>query len=132
MASFEETKPHDGFEMEDLDALSIGGGPAGLTTAIYLARYRRKVVVVDNGESRAALIPETHNYPGFADGIAGRVLLDALARQARTYGVATVADRVMDLQQSEAGFVAMSLQSRLVAKRAVLATGLMDRNLAIP
>jgi thioredoxin reductase (NADPH) len=58
-----------GFEMEDVDALIIGGGPAGLTCAIYLARYRRKVVVVDSRNSRAALIPETHNYPGFADGV---------------------------------------------------------------
>jgi thioredoxin reductase (NADPH) len=117
---------------ELVDVVVIGGGPAGLTTAIYLARYRRKVVVVDNRESRAALIPETHNYPGFADGIAGRVLLDALARQAETNGVAIVADRVRDLQHSEPGFVAMCLRGGLVAKRAVLATGLMDRNLAIP
>src|SRR5688500_17444974 len=77
-------KPMSRFEPKDLDALIIGGGPAGLTCAIYLARYRRKVVVVDSGESRAALIPETHNYPGFADGIAGPRLLEALALQART------------------------------------------------
>ncbi|WP_213291281.1 FAD-dependent oxidoreductase, partial [Bradyrhizobium sp. sGM-13] len=36
-------------EPGDLDALIVGGGPAGLTCAIYLARYRRKVVVVDSG-----------------------------------------------------------------------------------
>ena len=53
-----------------LDCLIIGGGPAGLTAAIYLARYRRNVVVVDAGDSRAALIPESHNYPGI-QGIAG-------------------------------------------------------------
>jgi thioredoxin reductase (NADPH) len=118
-------------EPELVEAVVIGGGPAGLTTAIYLARYRRKVVVVDNCESRAALIPETHNYPGFADGIAGQDLLDALTRQAKTLGVVIVADRVMDLQQSEAGFVARCLRGELVAKLAVLATGLTDRNLAI-
>jgi thioredoxin reductase (NADPH) len=65
-------------ELQDLDALVVGGGPAGLTAAIYLARYRRTVVVVDNKESRAALIPETHNYPGFAEGVAGPELLNAL------------------------------------------------------
>ena len=62
-------------ETQHVDALIVGGGPAGLTCAIYLARYRRKVVVVDSMKSRAALIPETHNYPGFADGIAGPRLL---------------------------------------------------------
>jgi thioredoxin reductase len=44
--------------------LIIGGEPAGLTAAVYLARYRRNVLVFDSGESRAALIPESHNYPG--------------------------------------------------------------------
>jgi thioredoxin reductase (NADPH) len=68
-------------ETQHVDALIVGGGPAGLTCAIYLARYRRKVVVVDGRKSRAALIPETHNYPGFADGIAGPRLLDRLHRR---------------------------------------------------
>jgi thioredoxin reductase (NADPH) len=43
-----------------LDCLIIGGGPAGLTAAIYLARYRRAAVLVDDGGSRAALIPASH------------------------------------------------------------------------
>ncbi len=38
----------------DLDALVIGGGPAGMTAALYLARFRRRVVVVDAGDPRAA------------------------------------------------------------------------------
>jgi thioredoxin reductase (NADPH) len=92
-------------QLNRTDSLVIGGGPAGLTAAIYLARYRRKVIVIDSGESRAALIPETHNYPGFADGIAGPKLLDARAKQAKTYGVAIIHDRVSNLQTVEAGFL---------------------------
>jgi thioredoxin reductase (NADPH) len=53
------------------DCIIIGGGPAGLTAAIYLARYRRQIVLIDSGESRAALIPESHNYPGFQNGVSG-------------------------------------------------------------
>ena len=59
---------------EMLDCLIIGGGPAGLTAATYLARYRRIARVIDSGESRARQIPLSHNYPGFK-GIAGPDLL---------------------------------------------------------
>jgi flavin-dependent dehydrogenase len=63
-----------------LDALIIGGGPAGLMAAIYLARYRREVLLIDEGASRAALIPESHNYPGFK-GVAGPASLDYESRR---------------------------------------------------
>jgi thioredoxin reductase (NADPH) len=118
-------------QLNRTDSLVIGGGPAGLTAAIYVARYRRKVVVIDSGESRAALIPETHNYPGFADGIAGRQLLAALTKQANAYGVAIIHDLVSDLQTAEVGFLATCSQADVLAQRAVLATGLVDRNLPL-
>jgi thioredoxin reductase (NADPH) len=46
---------------EPYDCVIIGGGPAGLTAAVYLARYRRRIVLFDGGGSRAELIPESHN-----------------------------------------------------------------------
>ena len=119
-------------ESENIDCLIIGGGPAGLTAAIYLARYRRKVIVVDSRESRAALIPETHNYPGFAGGIGGPKLLDVLTKQAETYGVAIVHDRVAGLQEAEAGFLAQWSQAEVRTERVVLATGLVDHSPSIP
>ena len=51
-----------------LDCLIIGGGPAGLTAAIYLARFHLDIMVVDAGKSRAGWIPCTHNHAGFPDG----------------------------------------------------------------
>jgi thioredoxin reductase (NADPH) len=48
--------------------LIIGGGPGGLTAAIYLRRFTRNVVLIDKGRSRLRLIPVSHNYPGFPDG----------------------------------------------------------------
>ena len=115
-----------------LDVLIVGGGPAGLTCAIYLARYRRHVVVVDSGESRAALIPKTHNYPGFTDGIAGSKLLEALVLQARTYGVEIIRDRVTQLQAASDGFEAQCSKIILRARRVVMASGLVDRDLGDP
>jgi thioredoxin reductase (NADPH) len=120
------------FKLENFDVVIIGGGPGGLTAAVYLARYRRSVLVIDSSESRAALIPETHNYPGFADGIAGSALLDALKEQAKTYGVTIVQDRVATLQKIQASFVATCAQIEVVAKRAILATGLVDRTIEVP
>jgi thioredoxin reductase (NADPH) len=83
---------------ERYDCAIIGGGPAGLTAAIYLARYRRRIVVFDSGDSRAALIPESHNYPGFQKGVSEPALLRILRQQAETYGVDMRADRVTTLQ----------------------------------
>jgi thioredoxin reductase (NADPH) len=57
--------------MESFDCLIIGGGPARLTAAVYLARYRRRIMLFDDGDSRASLIPKSHNYPGFPEGVSG-------------------------------------------------------------
>jgi thioredoxin reductase (NADPH) len=108
-----------------LDCLVIGGGPAGLLAAVYLGRYRRTVQVIDAGESRAARIPESHNYPGFF-GIGGEELLRRLTAQAKQYGAQIVAGRVTSLHIEASAFVA-SLPNRNVAARFVLlATGLID------
>src|SRR3954469_12718512 len=91
---------------EPLDCLIVGGGPAGLMAAIYLARYRRNVVVFDSGESRAALIPESHNYPGYAHGISGSQLLGVLTEQAKSYGVRIVRSQVTSLARRNDAFIA--------------------------
>src|SRR4051794_13197289 len=110
----------------DLDCLIVGGGPAGLTAAIYLARYRRNVVVFDSGESRAALIPESHNYPGFAGGISGSKLLATLAEQAEAHGVRIVHARVTSLARMENDFLAVYEEGEVAARFALLAAGIVD------
>jgi thioredoxin reductase (NADPH) len=64
-----------------LDVLIIGGGPAGLGAAIYLARFRRRLLLVDSGESRAELIPRSRNLAGFPNGLPGTELLRRLRKQ---------------------------------------------------
>jgi thioredoxin reductase (NADPH) len=113
-----------------LDCLIVGGGPAGLLAAIYLGRYRRSVRVIDSGESRAAKIPESHNYPGFA-GIAGSEILQRLRRQAKTYDVQLVDGHVKSLRRQATGFVASGSGDDTNARLVLLATGLVDHCPAI-
>jgi thioredoxin reductase (NADPH) len=110
----------------NLDCLIIGGGPAGLTAAVYLARYRRTVMIVDSGESRAALIPESHNYPGFANGISGRKLISLLQEQVHAYGVALCRSRITALERTEKGFIGEFDGNRVSASLVLLATGIVD------
>jgi thioredoxin reductase (NADPH) len=115
------------------DCLVIGGGPAGLTAAIYLARFRRSVLIVDAGDSRAALIPESHNYPGFPDGISGPDLLKELRDQAQRYGAKLRRDTVTALAaQNGSGFVATTAAGTITARKVVLATGIVDERPALP
>jgi thioredoxin reductase (NADPH) len=115
-----------------LDCLIVGGGPAGLTAAIYLARFRRNVSVVDAGKSRAALIPESHNYPGFR-GIAGRELLARLREQASSYGVPLEQGRVTELQHgSRDDFTAKVGMQEISARRVLIASGLVDEEPGVP
>jgi alkyl hydroperoxide reductase subunit AhpF len=68
------------------DTLIIGGGPGGLTAAIYLERFMRKVALFDKGNSRLSMIPLSHNYPGVPEGVRGPELLDNLRCQLGRYG----------------------------------------------
>jgi thioredoxin reductase (NADPH) len=121
LASLEAVMP------DVLDCLIVGGGPAGLTAAMYLARYRRNARLIDAGESRAALIPASHNYPGFK-GIEGVELLRRLKEQALTYGASCVPGEVMELRRHGAvGFTALCGGKEMQARTILLATGLVDK-----
>jgi thioredoxin reductase (NADPH) len=109
-----------------LDCLIIGGGPAGLTAAIYLARYRRTIAVYDAGHSRAALIPKSHNYPGFPAGVSGDELLALLARQAAFYRVPIVRAVVTALKSDADGFHASCTAGEVDARTVLFATGIVD------
>ncbi len=111
--------------IEKLDCLIVGGGPAGLLAAIYLGRYRRLVHVIDAGDSRAAKIPQSHNYPGFF-GIAGPELLLRLRAQAKQYGAMLRSGRVSSLRKNGESFVATGADIEVQAKFVLLATGLVD------
>ncbi len=108
------------------DCLVIGGGPAELTAALYLARFWRTVLVIDGGRSRAAGIPRSHNHPGFIDGISGETLLQTLRTQASQYGAVIQAGNVLSLDRTDDGFIARTDAGDFGAACVVLAAGIAD------
>jgi len=114
------------------DCVVVGAGPAGLTAAIYLGRFRRDVLVLDGGASRAAWIPLSHNHPGFPNGVRGKTLLGRMRRQAARYGARIESARVEDLHADGDGFRLVTERRTVAARRVVLATGVVDVEPEIP
>ena len=113
---------------EPLDCLIIGGGPAGLTAAIYLARFRLDIHVIDAGNSRASWIPCSHNHAGYPDGINGKELLRQMREQAQKYGAKVETGRVTRLEKEDDRLFAADWGSGPQRSRSVLlATGITNR-----
>lgn len=112
-----------------LDCLIIGGGPAGLTAAIYLARFHLDILVVDGGKSRASLIPCTRNHAGFPEGIKGTELLQRMRDQACKYGAKIETEFVTKLERDEKSglFTATWGSGEATARTVLLATGVSNR-----
>lgn len=110
-----------------VDCVIIGGGPAGLVGALYLLRFRRSVLIANKGASRAALIPRSHNYPGFPDGISGKHLLTRLHQQVRQQGAPTWGGAVLGVERDGDGWRVILHDGVVLARRVLIATGVVDR-----
>lgn len=122
-----------GMDEDTLDCLVIGGGPAGLTAALYLARFRRRVMVVDGGEPRAAWIPASHNIPFFAEGIPGPEILAREREHVARYGVPFLTAQVAGLKRQDGIFVAeVEHRPPIRARHVLLATGAVDVEPELP
>lgn len=105
------------------DAVVVGGGPAGLSAAVYLGRARRRTLLLHSGHSMAKWELDVQNYLGFPQGIAGADLLDRGLSQALRYGVDVVEDNVDSLSVAEP-FRLVGREMVYEGKRILLATGL--------
>jgi thioredoxin reductase (NADPH) len=111
---------------EILDAIIVGGGPAGLTAAIYMGRFRRRCLLLEDGQSRARWIPTSHNIPGFSAGIGGQAFLDTLKEQALRFGAQIRHTHVSSLAVGDGMFTLRTDLGSLKSRYVLLATGVRD------
>jgi len=116
-----------GAEMDTYDLIIVGGGPTGLTTAIYAARENLRTLIIERSAigGQAGVTEKFDNYPGFPEGIAGAELADRFAAQALRYGVEllpAVAVTSIDPQGANV-VVTTSTGQQLSAGAVLIATG---------
>lgn len=116
---------------QSADVLVVGGGAAGTTAALVLARARHRVVVADDRTYRNRTVTEFHGFPSRDRTAPATFLADAHA-ELQAYGVETVGSPVVDARSTSAGAVVRFADGRTVAARAtVIATGVHDELPAI-
>ncbi len=109
------------------DAVVVGGGPAGLSAATWLARYRRRTLVLDAGEQRNRVVEQTHGYLT-RDGASPQAILATATAGVDAYScVERRRVEAVSLAGAEGSFVVgLSDGGKVEAKRVVLTTGVID------
>jgi thioredoxin reductase (NADPH) len=118
------------------DLIIVGGGPTGLTTALYAAREGLDVLVIEKSGlgGQAGVTERLDNFPGFPDGIGGAEFADRLAQQARRFGVEMLqAQEVTGLRaEDESRYVTTGDGVEYGARAVLVATGSTYRRLGVP
>jgi thioredoxin reductase (NADPH) len=116
------------------DIVIIGGGPAGLTAAIYSGRGQLDTIVLERGlpGGQIAQTEEVENYPGFDDAVSGPELAQRMVRQAEKFGARVVMDEARRLERTSDGFVVHGAEASYHAKAVIVATGATPRRLGVP
>ncbi|MDY6765054.1 MAG: NAD(P)/FAD-dependent oxidoreductase [Halobacteria archaeon] len=108
------------------EVIVVGGGPAGLTTALYTTRLGHNTAVINRGGGRAAMMQDAHNIIGVKEEVSGREFLKTAVEQ---YGADYYQDVVTDITQVEGDsecFLVETPDEKFIAERVVLATGFSD------
>lgn len=118
---------------DNFDIAIVGSGPAGLTAAIYCARANKKVCVV-LGPSRGGQLMSTtdvENYPGFASGIQGPELMEAMYEQAKHQGAHMLDESLQSFTKDNKNFILNLNGGKILANALIIATGANPKWLGI-
>ncbi|MEW6417809.1 MAG: FAD-dependent oxidoreductase [Nitrospirota bacterium] len=119
--------------MDIYDVIIIGGGPAGLTAALYTSRSKLKTVILDKSATAGALAysNKIENYPGLTKPVSGKELLDVMRRQAVGFGAEYMEAQVVGVNLSGDIKEVITMDKTFSGKTIIIATGSMGRKPSI-
>jgi thioredoxin reductase (NADPH) len=126
-------KPAGRDELRDYDVVIIGAGPAGLTAAVYAERSGLKSIIFEQANigGQIVITPVVENYPGFSS-VAGKTLVELMARQAMEYALLLQGVDVTGIQKKDKGFEVATGRGEYTAKAVIIASGADSKNLECP
>jgi thioredoxin reductase (NADPH) len=115
------------------DVIIIGGGPAGYTAALYTARANLSPLVIEgfNWGGQLMITSDVENYPGYADGVMGPVMMQDFRRQAERFGAEFLTDDVTRVDFSERPLRVWVGNDKYRSEAVIVATGASARQLGL-
>lgn len=119
---------------EKYDVVIIGGGPAGLSAAIYTARARLNSLLIERGIVGGQIINAevVENYPGFPQGISGMELTQLMHQQATGFGLKTIVAEVIGVELAGDQKLVKTAEGDFAARMVIIASGSERNKLGVP